>query len=256
MNEEPAQLLIDNSNTRTKFALARAGEVSGEVRTMATRDIGMRDAAELLRGWNFEEVALCSVVPRTANILRAQLAGHPVHCVNQRDCPRLVRLYECPECIGADRLANAAALAACYELPALAVDLGTACTFDAVALLDGEPALLGGVIAPGIQSLAAAPSFSTALLPELRPDDFTAHPKLFARNTHDALLAGVTVGFEGMVRHIIESMKTELSGNVKVVATGGDTSLAGQKPTWADVVDPLLTLKGIAVLSGKGVRQE
>ncbi len=248
MNVEKSLLLIDNSNTRTKVTLAKAGKVCGEVRSMPTQHIGERNVSELLKGWVFEEVVLCSVVPRAADALCAQLSEFPLHDINWRDFPRLVRLYDHPSCIGADRLVNAAALAAHYELPALAVDLGTACTFDAVALVDGEPTLLGGVITPGLRSLSLAPARSTGLLPELSLGDLVAGapPEFPARTTHDALRSGVLLGYEYMVRGIVERMMSVLGSEVKVVVTGGDAALPnGQTPTWAHVLDPLLTFRGM-----------
>ncbi len=254
MNDEKSLLLIDNSNTRTKVTLARAGEVCGEVRSMPTQSVGERNVSELLTGWIFEEVVLCSVVPRAAAVLCAQLSGFPLHSIHWRDFPRLVRLYDHPDCIGADRLANAAALAAHHELPALAVDLGTACTFDVVALVDGEPTLLGGVIAPGLRALCVAPARSTGLLPELSPSDLAAGipAELPVRTTHTALLSGVLLGYECMVRGIVERMKSVSGPGVKVVVTGGDAILPnGKAPDWAHAIDPLLTFRGMLKYAAK-----
>ena len=44
-------------------------------------------------------------------------------------------LYDNPTEVGADRIVNAVAVLASYELPAIIVDFGTATTFD---VLDGE----------------------------------------------------------------------------------------------------------------------
>ena len=60
-------------------------------------------------------------------------------------------LYENPQEVGADRIANAVAAFEGYGGPVLVVDFGTATTVDAVSAR-GE--YLGGVIAPGVQTLS------------------------------------------------------------------------------------------------------
>ena len=45
-----ACLLIDNSNTRTKFALATGGEVSG-LRVLPTSELSIEGIHLLLTGW-------------------------------------------------------------------------------------------------------------------------------------------------------------------------------------------------------------
>ena len=60
--------------------------------------------------------------------------------------------YPKPESIGADRLANAAAVADLYGCPAIVVDFGTAVTFDVVS---EERSYIGGVIAPGLEAMTS-----------------------------------------------------------------------------------------------------
>ena len=70
--------------------------------------------------------------------------------------------YPKPESIGADRLANAAAVVALYGSPAVVVDFGTAVTFDVVS---AERCYIGGVIAPGLEAMTNYLYKRTALLP-------------------------------------------------------------------------------------------
>ena len=72
--------------------------------------------------------------------------------------------YPKPESIGADRLANAAAVAELYGWPAIVVDFGTAATFDVVT--EGRR-YIGGVIAPGLEAMTSFLYERTALLPRL-----------------------------------------------------------------------------------------
>ncbi len=72
--------------------------------------------------------------------------------------------YPAPRSIGADRLANAAAVAQLYGYPAIVVDFGTAVTFDVVSA-GGD--YVGGVIAPGLEAMTSFLYDRTALLPKL-----------------------------------------------------------------------------------------
>lgn len=249
-------LLVDNSNTRTKCVLATSeGKLCEQVRCLPTAQINAESVHAALTGWDYGQVVLCSVAPTAADILRSAFADHPLHNISHADCPQLLRLYDNPACLGPDRLANAAALALHYPLPALAVDLGTACTFDVVALQDGVTTLLGGTIAPGLRSLAAAPALSTQLLPQLSQADLAmGNNSLLARDTRNALRAGVLIGYEEMLRGIVKRVKAQTGAGVRTIVTGGDAFWCGTKPEWADYADPELTMKGMLALAQRKIR--
>ena len=61
--------------------------------------------------------------------------------------------YENPSMLGSDRLCNAIAGYANYHGPLIIIDFGTATTYNVIAK-NGD--FLGGVIAPGIGTTAAA----------------------------------------------------------------------------------------------------
>ena len=250
MKDDKPILLVDNSNTRTKCALATTGgELCGQMRYLSTARITPESVREALEGWEFGQVVLCSVTPTAEAVLRGVFAGHPLHCISHADCPQLLRLYQNPACVGADRLANAAAVVLHYPLPALAVDLGTACTFDVVVQQDGLCTLLGGAIAPGLRSLADAPARNTQLLPQLADAELSVRVSSpVARNTLEALKAGVVVGYEEMVRGLVRRVRAEAGEDACCVLTGGDALRGGAPPEWADYVDRELTMKGMLAL--------
>ena len=251
MKDDKPILLVDNSNTRTKYALSSAdGELCAPVRCLPTSQISPQRVRETLAGWSFGQVVLCSVVTTAAAVLSSIFAEWPLHCISHTDCPQLLRLYKNPACVGADRLANAAAVALFYSLPALAVDLGTACTFDAVVDMDQKPTLLGGAIAPGLRAFAEAPARSAQQLPELTDADLEDHvDSPLARDTRSALRAGVLMGYEEMLRGIVRRARAECGGELCTVLTGGDARRGTGAPEWADIVDMQLTLKGMLALA-------
>lgn len=242
-----ATLLVDNSNTRTKFALLAPGAgLLPEVRSCATADISAATLRRTLRGWSFERAIVCSVAPAAAAILRQEL-GCPLHEITAASCPELLRGYPAPESLGADRIANAAAVAALYPLPCIAVDLGTACTFDLVVAEADGPRFVGGVIAPGLLTSAKALAAQTAKLPLITPEEMRATPQPVAigRNTREAMCAGLLHGYRGMLQNILAEMRRSVAQRCCVVLTGGDATLWPQCPDWADHIDNTLTLKGI-----------
>ena len=88
--------------------------------------------------------------------------------------------YPQPRSIGADRLANAAAVAQLYGVPAIVVDFGTAVTFDVVSAAGDY---VGGVIAPGLEVMTNYLYQRTALLPKCAP---------FVRRSHQRLMFGIS----------------------------------------------------------------
>src|SRR5437762_3287549 len=100
----PEFLLIDISNSFTKFALASC-EKLGEGREIATAKLDAATLRKITRGWKFERVVLSSVVPAKSTLI-ASLKKAVL-----RVSPNL-KLgvgvdYPNPKRIGADRLANA-----------------------------------------------------------------------------------------------------------------------------------------------------
>src|SRR5258708_20175452 len=85
--------------------------------------------------------------------------------------------YENPQEVGGDRIVNGVAAFEKYGGPGVAVDFGTATTFDVVSA-KGE--YLGGVIAPGIGISAQALVENTARPPRL---DIPPPPKTILTNT-------------------------------------------------------------------------
>lgn len=119
--------------------------------------------------------------------------------------------------VGADRLANAAALLD-GPLPALSVDFGTAVTFEYVTM---DRQFAGGAILPGRMLLRQALHDHTAQLPLLPLYD--AVPPLPGTNTIDAMRIGTDGAVIGAVRSIIGQWKNLCpAGSLRIVACGGD----------------------------------
>ena len=119
--------------------------------------------------------------------------------------------------VGADRLANAAALLD-GPLPALSIDFGTAVTFEYVT---ENRQFAGGAILPGRMLLRQAMHDHTAQLPLLPLYD--AVPPLPGQTTVDAMRIGTDGAAAGAVRSLIDQWKTVCAPEpLRIVACGGD----------------------------------
>jgi type III pantothenate kinase len=238
-------LLIDVSNSYAKFAFASKKRVSAPA-TIATSKVNSAVVAGFLRQRNVRRVIVSSVVPaKNSAISTAAKERSKLLWLNWKLKLGIGIDYPKPQSIGADRLANAVAVAELYGCPAVVVDFGTAVSFDVVS---GRGTYVGGVIAPGLESMTNFLYERTALLPRLSLKD---PPRAVGKSTIEAMLAGAVFGYRGLVREIVARIKAEQFPRKKVwvVATGGYARLiAGALPE-IGVVRPHLTLEGLRIVA-------
>lgn len=148
-----------------------------------------------------------------------------------------------PSQVGADRLANAAAVKELYKLPAIVVDFGTATSFDVV---NGKSEFIGGIIAAGMKIQAEALSLKTSKLPKLNIEE---SGNVIGRNTIDAMLSGIVRGHASMIDGLIKECEKELGEKATIIATGGYSSvISNYLNRKFDYIDSDLTLKGGKIL--------
>ena len=153
--------------------------------------------------------------------------------------------YENPHEVGADRIVNAVAAFEIYGGPIIAVDFGTATTFDCIS----EPGeYLGGVICPGIHISMEALFERASKLHRVE----IARPKsVIGRTTTGALQSGLLYGYAGLVDSMILRIREELGSESKVVATGGLARRIATESHEIGQVAPFLTLDGLRILFEK-----
>ena len=149
-----------------------------------------------------------------------------------------------PSQVGADRILNALALKALFPKgPSVAIDFGTATTFDCV---DRTGAYAGGAILLGPNSAARALHEFTAKLPLVK---VRKPARAIGKDTVECLEAGLYFGYLGMIREVLARTKRELGGSPKVVATGGLAPLFLKDLPGARH-EPDLTLNGLRIAAG------
>jgi type III pantothenate kinase len=119
------------------------------------------------------------------------------------------------------------------------IDFGTAVTFDVIS---AGPAYCGGVIAPGLGAMQDYLGRRTALLPQIELEEPVS---AIGKSTVEAMRAGAVFGYRGLVREIVARLRAEMSGEPKIVATGGDAALIARGLPEIGAVDPDLTLEGL-----------
>ena len=151
--------------------------------------------------------------------------------------------YDNPKQVGADRIVNAVAAKEKYGSPLIIVDFGTATTFCAIS---DKAEYLGGTICPGLKISSEALFNGAAKLPRV---ELIKPGKTICKATVEAMQAGIIYGYVGQVEKIISMMKKELgSEDIKVVATGGLSSLIHSETDSIDHIDKFLTLEGLRLI--------
>jgi type III pantothenate kinase len=148
-----------------------------------------------------------------------------------------------PNEVGADRLLNVMAAHRHFGGPLVVVDFGTATTFD---VADSTGAYIGGVICPGINLSIEALHSAAARLPRIgigRPQS------VIGRSTVPAMQSGIYWGYVGLVEGLLNRIMAEYGGRMKVIATGGLSSLFAEGTMMIEHIEPDLTLDGLRMLA-------
>jgi len=258
------QLVVDVGNTETVVGLAAGpSEMAAHWRVSSVVPRTSDELTVLLRsflagigqdGSRIEQGVIGSVVPSTTFVWKRSLeeiTGGPVVSVGPESALPITLDVEEPKSVGADRIVNTLAARELYGRDTIAVDLGTATTFDCIT---AEGVFLGGVIAPGLSAGLEWLDRRTAKLPrvELQPPT-----SVIGRRTETCIQSGVFYSavdaIDGAVRRIkVEWQRPE----ALVVATGGFVKILGPHLGTVDRLEPFLTLYGLAMagrhIAGRG----
>src|SRR3954452_3767760 len=237
-------LLIDISNSFTKLAFASSDRLAKPTK-IATRNLSARYLRGILKRKNAATIVVSSVVPAKNKAIASAAHGRKLFWISAKINLGVGVDYPAPRTIGADRLANAAAVAKLYGCPAVVVDFGTAVTFD---IISEDKSYIGGVIAPGLESMTNFLYQRTALLPKL---SLKEPRKAVGKSTIEAMRVGAIYGYRGLVREIIQRIREqEFRGRrVCVVGTGGYARLIARNFPVINAIEPNLTLEGLRIVA-------
>jgi type III pantothenate kinase len=251
-------LAVDAGNTNIVFALVDGDEIKSRWR-IATDPRRTGDeyavwlhnlmALEGLTPDDVEAVIVGTVVPRTIHNLEvlaskyfgvdALIAGHsPVEWTMRLDVDE-------PGSLGADRALDMIAAHALYPEDLIVIDFGTATTFDVV---DYEGVYKGGIIAPGINLSLDALVNAAAMLPRIAIEAPEGDKSVIGTTTASQMHIGVYWGYVAMVEGLVTRLRAEIGRPAKVVSTGGLATLFDKNTDVFDVIEPDLTIQGLAML--------
>ena len=252
----PMLLALDVGNTNITLGRVDGGEVVGtrsaptppratpsELERLIGELLGLDDVALDDVG----DIVLASVVPTVTAAVIESCAQRGIRLLvaGAETIPMLIRVDR-PAEVGADRLVNAFAAARLYGAPVIVVDFGTATTFDVVG---ADGAFLGGAIAAGLELGVEALASHTAMLPRV---PLALPRRAIGTDTVTAMQSGAVIGHIGLVHELLARVQEEVApldaAAATVVLTGGLSRAPWAREIFADVIDPDLTLRGLALL--------
>lgn len=245
-------LTLDVGNTETVIGLFEAGELVDHWRISTEPERTADELGLLVRGLIRESgftvdairgASIASVVPQVTRVLVEMCERHVGVAALVLDARTSlpIRLdVDEPLGVGADRIANTLAAAELFRRDTIAVDLGTATTFDCIT---GDGVFVGGVISPGVRSGAETLVRRTAKLPrvELEPPE-----RVIGRRTESSLGSGIFYNAVESIDGIVRRIKQDWGRpDALVVATGGLATMLGRHCASVQRIEPFLTLYGL-----------
>lgn len=253
-------LAIDVGNTHTVLGIFRQRRLIADWR-IASSTIRTEDELWLtlktffdqvrpggMQGREFSGAVISSVVPNLTSIFEMMVTKYlhiaPVVISADLNIDMPIK-YDNPKAVGADRLCNAVAAFTKYGGPCIAVDFGTATTYDVVSE-KGE--YLGGVIAPGVETASIDLQRRTALLPKI---DLQLPDQVIGTNTVASMQSGIFFGAVDAMEGMIKRIRNVIGNNATVVATGGFSKLIAGQSKIIDHLEPSLVLEGAMMIYEK-----
>ena len=192
-------------------------------------------------------VIISSTVPRVVFNLRV-LADRYFDCrpivVGKPEVDLGIPVRVDPETsVGPDRLVNTVAGYDLYGGNLIIVDFGTATTFDVVG---HDGAYEGGVIAPGINLSLRAMHEVAASLPHI---DVSKPEKVIGTNTVACMQSGIYWGYIGLIEGICKRIADEKGQDMKIVGTGGLSTLFAQDSDVLKNINTELTIHGLVLIA-------
>jgi type III pantothenate kinase len=145
--------------------------------------------------------------------------------------------------IGSDLVANAMAAHMLYKGACVVCDFGTALTFTTVS---AEGRILGVSIVPGLRTAIKALAQNTAKLFDI---PLETPGSALGTSTITAIQSGLVIGYDGLVRSMVNAIRKELNDDCPAIATGGLSFVITSLKGFFSAIDPHLTLDGLRLVA-------
>ena len=152
-----------------------------------------------------------------------------------------------PNEVGADLIGDLVGAKEKYGYPVIICDLGTATK---VLLIDNKGYFSTALITPGLTISANSLTKNAALLPSISPEQ----PKtVLAKNTIEAMNAGVVYGHADMILGLAKRIEKEIGYPCKCILTGGNATPLKDIVKDKFIYDEYLILNGLNIILRKNL---
>jgi type III pantothenate kinase len=202
---------------------------------------------------NVESVVISSVVPTLTDVVRlscSDMLSENIMIIKSKEVKLIeIKIDDVNE-IGTDLVCNAVEGSSMYESNVIIVDFGTALTFTSVSK---SKEILGVNIVPGLQTAINSLYKNTAKLPSI---DIELPDKVIGKNTVHSIQSGIMFGYVGLVKEMLQKIKSEMTGDTKVIATGGLSKFAKPLKGYFNDIIPTLTLNGMIKVLDENIKKK
>lgn len=244
------RLALDIGNTNTKFGLFdnRALTTSGIIGEA-------RELSRVIENNEIEIVVISSVQPEIEAGLRSVIsaAGVPVTTLTSAHDYGFTNEYKTRETLGIDRLCGIAGALELTESSGslnlkrerfvITIDCGTATTIN---VLDGKR-FIGGIIMPGMMTMAKSLNLNTAQLPEVVP---AGDVPLIGASTIECIKSGIVNSTVGLIDRIVNELRLDFNG-YNMFLTGGNTQYLRKSLKYNFIENENLVLYGVNRMAEK-----
>ena len=247
-------LLCDVGNTTIEFGVCDNNKI---LRTFRIKTLDNRSSDEyivlfksLLGDVDFKDVLISSVVPVVTSALVKMFSKYyniKVHVLGPGIKTGVMIKADNPREVGSDLICDVAGSCE-YGNDVIVIDLGTATKY----IYQHNSTFMGISIAPGVAISMKALTQSAALLPSI---ELQTPKTVLCNNTISCMQSGVIYGaasqVDAMIDRIVEEIKKP---NVKIVATGGLSSIIIPLCKHQIILDNELVLKGLLSIYNKNTK--
>lgn len=224
-------LACDIGNTRIKFALY---DISG-LRELKISSRGILPLEWFRRHSEITRVAISSVVPAVTDELKKFFLSEfniEPFVITHESTFNLKVDYETPHSLGIDRICSAEGAFSIFSRSRefksynektfiITADLGTATTVNVVKY---NGVFSGGIIMPGLYTMANSLKANTAQLPEISIE--SDYKGFLGKNTRSSIASGILNSTLSLIESSICCLENELGAEVvKLFTTGGNAPL-------------------------------
>jgi type III pantothenate kinase len=237
-------LALDIGNTNIKCGLFDDGELQNH---FTISDI--KDFKSNLSDFTISKVAISSVVPgKTSEVVKelSSIINFPPYIISRDSLFNLKLKNNTPGTLGIDRICSCegAYLLIDKKLEKgtylLTIDFGTATTIN---IVNSSGVFIGGVIAPGINTMFNSLKHGTSQLPLIKTEDYKS---IIGDNTNSSIASGVINSSIGLISLVIEYLHSLNDfEKIEIFITGGMANHIKKFLKIDYIHDEFLVLKGV-----------